>query len=168
VTIHVVVMGVSGCGKTAVAEQLGKHLGLAFTEGDAHHPQANVDKMAAGRPLTDEDRQPWLEELVAWTRDRQAEGNSTVLSCSALRRRYRDVLCEADPETFFVHLHADFAVLADRMATRAHFMPLSLLESQFATLEPIEDDELGVLIDVTPPVDEVVAAAVAAVRSRLT
>jgi gluconokinase len=168
VTLHVVVMGVSGCGKTAVAEQLSKHLGLAFTEGDAHHPQANVDKMASGRPLTDDDRQPWLEELVAWTRERHAEGSSTVLSCSALRRRHRDVLREADPQTFFVHLHADFAVLADRMATRAHFMPVSLLESQFATLQPIEDDELGVLIDVAAPVDEVVAAAEAAIRSQLT
>jgi gluconokinase len=167
VTLHVVVMGVSGCGKTAVAERLGNDLGLAFTEGDAHHPQSNVDKMAAGQPLTDEDRQPWLEELVAWTRERQAEGSSTVLPCSALRRRYRDLLREADPETFFVHLHADFAVLADRMAHRAHFMPVSLLESQFATLEPIEDDELGVVIDVTPPLDEVVAAAEAAVRPRL-
>lgn len=166
-TLHVVVMGVSGCGKTVVAEQLAKRLGLVFAEGDAHHPQANVDKMAAGQPLTDEDRQPWLEDLVRWTREQQAEGRSTALSCSALRRRYRDVLREADPETFFVHLHAEFAVLADRMAHRAHFMPVSLLESQFATLEPIEDDELGVLIDVAPPLDEVVTAAEAAVRSRL-
>lgn len=166
-TLHVVVMGVSGCGKTAVAAQLGERLGLVFAEGDAHHPGTNVDKMAAGRPLTDEDRRPWLEELVEWTKARQAEGASTVLSCSALRRRYRDVLREADPETFFVHLHADFAVLADRMAHRAHFMPVSLLESQFATLEPLEDDELGIQVDVSPPMDEVMATVEAAVRPRL-
>jgi gluconokinase len=167
VTLHVVVMGVAGCGKTAVAERLAERLGLAFAEGDAHHPRANVDKMAAGRPLTDEDRRPWLEDLVAWTRGRQADGCSTVLSCSALRRRYRDVLREADPETFFVHLHATFAVLADRMTHRAHYMPVSLLESQFATLEPLGDDELGVRIDVTQALDDVVAEAEAAVRSRL-
>ena len=157
-------MGVSGCGKTTVAERLGDRLGLVFAEGDAHHPQANVDKMASGRPLTDEDRQPWLEALAAWTREQHVAGTSTVLSCSALRRRYRDVLREADPDTYFVHLHATFDVLAERMRHRAHFMPLSLLESQLATLEPLGDGELGVQIDVAVPVDEVVAAAEAAIR----
>jgi gluconokinase len=166
-TLHVVVMGVSGCGKTTVAERLRDGLGLTFAEGDAHHPKANVDKMASGQPLTDEDRQPWLEALVAWTREREAEGDSTVLSCSALKRRYRDVLREADPETFFVHLHADFDVLAERMRRRAHFMPLSLLESQFDTLEPLADGELGVRIDVAPPVEEVVAGAEAAIRQHV-
>jgi gluconokinase len=165
--LHVVVMGVSGCGKTTVAERIRDRLGLTFAEGDAYHPKANVDKMASGRPLTDEDRQPWLEALVAWTQEQEAGGRSTVLSCSALRRRYRDVLRGADPDTFFVHLHADFDVLADRMRHRAHFMPLSLLESQFDTLEPLGDGELGVQIDVMPPVDEVVAAAEEAIRPRL-
>jgi gluconokinase len=163
--LHVVVMGVSGCGKTTVAERLREHLGLAFAEGDSYHPKANVDKMASGQPLTDEDRQPWLAELAAWTRQREAEGSSTVLSCSALRRRYRDVLRGADPDTFFVHLHADFEVLAQRMRQRAHYMPVSLLESQFDTLEPLGEGELGVTIDVTPPEAEVVAAAEAAIRS---
>ena len=156
-------MGVSGCGKTTVAERLGQRLALVFAEGDAHHPKANVDKMASGRPLTDEDRRPWLEALAAWTREQHAAGSSTVLSCSALRRRYRDVLREAVPGTFFVHLHADFDVLAERMRHRAHFMPLTLLESQFETLEPLGDGELGVRVDVTPPVAEVVAAAEAAI-----
>jgi gluconokinase len=165
--LHIVVMGVSGCGKTTVAERLRDRHGLAFAEGDAHHPRENVDKMAAGQPLTDEDRRPWLEALVAWTREREAEGASTVLSCSALRRRYRDVLREADPETFFVHLHADFEVLAERMRGRAHFMPISLLESQFDTLEPLAEDELGVEVDVTPPVDEVMTVVEAAVRRPL-
>jgi gluconokinase len=162
--LHVVVMGVSGCGKTVVAERLAERLGLAFEEGDAHHPKANVDKMAAGQPLTDDDRRPWLEALVAWTRERDAAGTSTVISCSALKRAYRDLLREADPDTVFVHLHADFDVLADRLGRRAHFMPLSLLESQFATLEPLEEDELGVQIDVTPPLEEVVALAEGAIR----
>ena len=156
-------MGVSGCGKTTVAERLGQRLGLVFAEGDAHHPKANVDKMASGRPLTDEDRQPWLETLAGWTREQHVAGSSTVLSCSALRRRYRDVLRGAVPGTFFVHLHADFDVLAERMRHRAHFMPLALLESQFETLEPLGDGELGVRVDVTPPVDDVVAAAEAAI-----
>ena len=163
-TLHVVVMGVSGCGKTIVAERLGDRLGLRFAEGDAHHPQANVDKMASGQPLTDDDRRPWLEALVAWTRERHSEGISTVVSCSALRRGYRDVLRAADPETFFVHLHADFDVLAERMRHRAHFMPVSLLESQFDTLEPLGEGELGVRIDVARPVDDVVVAAEAAIR----
>jgi carbohydrate kinase (thermoresistant glucokinase family) len=165
--LHVVVMGVSGCGKTTVAEALRDRLRLTFAEGDAHHPRANVDKMASGQPLTDEDRRPWLDALVEWTRERQAEGVSTVLSCSALRRRYRDVLREADSDTFFVHLHADFEVLAERMRQRAHFMPASLLESQFDTLEPLGDGELGIRIDVARPVDEVVATAEAAIRPRL-
>jgi gluconokinase len=165
--LHVVVMGVSGCGKTSVAERLRDRLGLAFAEGDAHHPQANVDKMASGQPLTDEDRRPWLDALVAWTQERDAEGASTVLSCSALRRRYRDVLREADPDTFFVHLHAAFDVLAERMRQRAHFMPASLLASQLDTLEQLGEGELGVRIDVARPVDEVVAAAEAAIRPRL-
>ena len=165
--LHVVVMGVSGCGKTTVAEALRDRLRLTFAEGDAHHPKANVDKMASGQPLTDEDRRPWLDALVRWTRERQAEGVSTVLSCSALRRRYRDVLREADPDTFFVHLHADFEVLAERMRQRAHFMPAALLESQFDTLEPLGDGELGIRIDVARPVDEVVATAEAAIRPRL-
>jgi gluconokinase len=165
---HLVVMGVAGCGKSAVAQRLGDRFGLAFAEGDDHHPAANIAKMTAGLPLTDQDRRPWLEALVAWTRERDAEGVSTVVSCSALRRRYRDVLREADPDTFFLHLHADFDVLAARMRQRAaHFMPVALLESQFAALEPIEDDELGVVIDATPPVDEVVAAAEAAIRRPL-
>lgn len=165
--LHVVVMGVSGCGKTTVAERLRDRFGLAFAEGDAYHPKQNVDKMASGQPLTDQDRRPWLEALVAWTRERAAEGASTVLSCSALRRAYRDILRQADPDTFFVHLHADFDVLAERMRQRAHFMPVSLLESQFETLEPIEDGEVGVQVDVTPPVDEVVAAAEAAILRHL-
>ncbi|HEX5860725.1 MAG TPA: gluconokinase [Nocardioides sp.] len=164
---HLVVMGVSGCGKSLVAERLAVRFGLALAEGDAHHPKENVDKMAAGQPLTDEDRAPWLEALVAWTRERDAEGTSTVLSCSALKRAYRDILRDADPATFFVHLHADFDVLAERMRGRAHFMPISLLESQFDTLEPLADDELGAQVDVTPPVDTVMAVVEAAVRRHL-
>ena len=160
-------MGVSGCGKTLVAQRLADRLGLIFAAGDAYHPHENVDKMAAGQPLSDDDRRPWLEALVAWTRERDAEGVSTVLSCSALKRGYRDTLREADPETLFVHLHAGFEVLAERMRARAHFMPVSLLRSQFDILEPLEEDELGIQVDVTPPVDDVLAVIEAALRRHL-
>ena len=112
---HVVVMGVSGCGKTTVAERLAGHLGWALAEGDAHHSAANVAKMASGHPLTDEDRRPWLEALVAWTLEQAADGQSTVISCSALRRRYRDVLREADPTTFFGKMSAGSVSILARL-----------------------------------------------------
>lgn len=166
--LHVVVMGVSATGKTSVAERLAEELGWPFEEGDDHHPQSNVDKMAAGVPLDDDDRRPWLEALAGLLAREHASGRSSVLTCSALRRSYRDILRSEVPEDliFFVHLAADFDVLRDRMALRQrHFMPTSLLQSQFDTLEPLEPDERGVLVDVTPPLDQVVARALAAVRS---
>lgn len=166
--LHVVVMGVSATGKTSVAERLAEELGWPFEEGDDHHPQSNVDKMAAGVPLDDDDRRPWLEALAGLLAREHAAGRSSVLTCSALRRSYRDILRSEVPEDliFFVHLAADFDVLRDRMALRQrHFMPTSLLQSQFDTLEPLEPDERGVLVDVTPPLDQVVARALAAVRS---
>lgn len=158
-TLHVVVIGVSGCGKTSVAERLRDDLGLALAEGDAFHPRANVEKMAAGDALNDADREPWLRSLAAWTRERRDEGRSTVVACSALRRVYRDILREADRETWFLHLHADFEVLRERMRHRAHFMPVSLLQSQFDTLEPLEPDEHGATIDVSVTLEEVVDQA---------
>ena len=162
--LHVVVIGVSGCGKTTVAERLRDDLGLVFAEGDAFHPRANVEKMASGRPLDDADREPWLRALADWTAKRRAEGSSTVVACSALKRAYRDILREADPDTWFLHLYADFDVLRERMSTRAHFMPVSLLQSQFDTLEPLEPDERGAAIDVSVPVDEVVAGVESQLR----
>ena len=162
--LHVVVMGVSGTGKSTVGALLAADLGGTLGEGDSYHPAANIAKMSSGTPLTDEDRMPWLRTLAQVTRDRHAEGLSTVLTCSALRRCYRDVLREGVPgtESFFVHLHADFAVLERRMREREHFMPPSLLRSQFDTLEPLEDDERGVVVDVAAPLSEVMARARAA------
>ena len=164
---NVVVMGVSGTGKTSVAERLAGVLGLTFIEGDSLHPQANVEKMTAGTPLTDADRWPWLETLATVVSQYLADGQSTVLTCSALRRSYRDVLRSRGPADacFFVHLVAPPEVLRQRMEHRDHFMPASLLASQLATLEPLGPDEPGVEVDVTASLDVVTERVVAAVRS---
>ena len=165
---HVVVMGVAATGKSAVAEELAEELGCEFIEGDLLHPQQNIDKMSEGVPLTDEDRRPWLQAIADLVATRDAEGVSTVVTCSALKRSYRDLLREVTP-TFFVHLHAPFGVLEERMQHRtAHFMPTSLLKSQFDTLEELDDDEAGAVIDVSPPLDEVVEESVNAVRVHYT
>ena len=162
----VVVMGVSATGKTAVGERLAAELGVDFLEGDSFHPEANIEKMSCGIPLTDEDRQPWLKALADEIDRHAKRGESVVVTCSALRRSYRDLLRAGAPEIFFVHLHAPFDVLEKRMAHRTkHFMPTSLLQSQFDTLEPLQDDEVGAVVDVSPPLDEVVAEAVDVVRA---
>lgn len=152
---HLVFMGVSGSGKTTVAVAVRDILGWDFAEGDDFHPPANVDKMSAGFPLTDADRWPWLESLAAWTRERDAAGKPTLLSCSALKRRYRDVLRTGGEHTFFVHLHGDKGTLLQRMGEREHFMPPSLLESQLDTLEPLGPDEAGMLLDIAHPPDRI-------------
>lgn len=166
---HVVVMGVSGTGKTTIGQALADAFGLELAEGDAFHPQANIDKMSAGIPLDDDDRRPWLEALAAWTRQRHEQGVSTVVACSALKRSYRDILRSGVPDepTLFVHLTGTPEVLQERMASRQHFMPASLLDSQLATLEPLGPGEDGVEIDNDPPVEVVTAEAVSWVRSRL-
>ncbi|HSP60744.1 MAG TPA: gluconokinase [Ornithinimicrobium sp.] len=161
VPVHVVVMGVSGCGKSTVAQALHERLGWEFAEGDEHHPQANVDKMASGRPLMDDDRWPWLRTLAAWTRERDERGESTILSCSSLRRSYRDLLREGGPGTYFVHMHGDKGLLLERMETRDHFMPPTLLESQLDTLEMLEPDERGVVVDIAHPVERAVRVVLA-------
>jgi gluconokinase len=166
--LHIVVMGVSGTGKTTVGEGLAEELSCEFIEGDALHSSANIKKMSAGIPLTDEDRWPWLHAIAERVALRDHEGTSTVVTCSALKKAYRDVLRDAAP-TFFVHLEAPFEVLEERMAHRTkHFMPTALLRSQLDTLEPLDDDEAGAAVDVTPPVDEVIEEAVNAVRVHYT
>jgi gluconokinase len=166
--LQFVVMGVTASGKTAVARRLAEEFGIPFAEGDDLHPQRNIDKMAAGIPLTDEDRLPWLETLADLLVRSQAAGTSTILTCSALRRGYRDVLRGKLPAqaVYFLHVHASFEVLHERMAHRTgHFMPAALLQSQFDTLEPLQPDEHGVVVDVTPSLDMVVEQAVAAIRT---
>ncbi len=138
----IVIMGVSGAGKSDVGAALAERLGAKFTDSDSLQPQSNVDKMSAGIPLTDEDRWPWLklvgEELASADRD------GVVVACSALKRVYRDAIRTAAPSTTFILLNVDLAVLQARVTSRpGHFMPPSLLASQLETLEPLDEDETG-------------------------
>jgi carbohydrate kinase (thermoresistant glucokinase family) len=152
---RIVVMGVSGCGKSSVGLALSEALGARFIDGDDLHPEANKAKMAAGIPLNDDDRRPWLD-LVG---EALAESN-TVVACSALKRVYRERILAAAPGTFFVHLNGARELLAQRMGARPdHFMPVSLLDSQLNTLELLGADEPGVMLDIALPVDQLVAAA---------
>lgn len=160
-TRHVVVMGVSGAGKTTVALGIATRTGLIFAEADEFHSPANVASMRAGVPLDDGARLPWLRDLAGWMADRAADGVSTVLACSALRRSYRDVLREGPPSVEFVHLDGSAEVIRERMARRAgHYMPASLLESQLATLEQPHPDESVLVLDVSLTPDELVSAAI--------
>jgi len=158
-------MGVAGCGKSTVAGMLRDEFDLQLAEGDDFHPVANIAKMSRGEPLTDEDRWPWLEALARWTAERRAAGQSTVVTCSALKRAYRDVLRGPVPRTLFLHLYGDEDLLLRRMEGRDHFMPASLLRSQFETLEDLQADECGVVIDVGISVQELARKAVEAVAA---
>jgi len=147
-----VVMGVSGCGKSTVGAALAARLGLRFLEGDAFHPAPNVAKMSGGLPLDDHDRADWLQALAAEIRAARAQGLGLVLSCSALKRRYRDLLRQADPDLRFAHLQGPRALIAERMASRSgHYMPPALLDSQLRDLEPLQDDEAGIRLDIAQP-----------------
>ncbi len=158
--VVLVLMGVSGCGKTTVAQVLAARLHWAFEEGDALHPQANVDKMAAGHPLDDADRAPWLAKVADWVDARLDAGQSGVITCSALKHAYRDLIDRRGKGVEFVYLHGSRELIASRLATRhGHFMPTSLLDSQFAALEEPAADEpvLRVEIGASP---EIIAASV--------
>jgi carbohydrate kinase (thermoresistant glucokinase family) len=156
----IVVMGVSGCGKSTVGTLVADRLGSVFVDGDSLHPLANVQKMAAGQALDDDDRAPWLA-LVGGVLAR----GDVVIACSALKRTYRDILRAAAPETVFVHLVGPPAVLASRMGQRSeHFMPTTLLDSQLATLEPLSPDERGFVVDIDASVESVVEESLAGLR----
>jgi gluconokinase len=150
----VVVMGVSGSGKTTVGAMLAGRLGWTYAEADDFHPQSNVDKMAAGEPLTDEDRRPWLAAIGEWIDERLASGEPGVVSCSALKRAYRDQLRAGRSEVRVVYLEGSRELIGRRMVARhGHFMQASMLDSQFAALEPPTPDEgvIAVSVDATPP-----------------
>ena len=142
-------MGVSGCGKSTIAGVLAGRLGWPFAEGDDFHPAENVAKMAAGHPLDDNDRGPWLARIREWMDAQESEGRSGIVTCSALKRRYRDVL--RDGEVTFVYLHGTREQLLARLTARqGHFMPASLLDSQLADLEPPDPDERAIRVDIGP------------------
>ena len=159
-----IVMGVSGSGKSTVAELLAKRLGWPFMEGDRLHPPANVEKMRQGIPLTDADRAPWLDRIGEELKSSAAEGRSCVLTCSALKRAYRDRIRSARPDVRFVYLKGSEALIGARLAARRHeYMPASLLRSQFDTLEEPTPDEPGVVtVDVDGSADKEVGAVITA------
>lgn len=149
-------MGVAGSGKSVVGTALAAELGVPFVDADDLHPPANVDKMRAGQPLTDADRAPWLDTVGAAL----AADPAPVVACSALKRAYRDRLRLFAPDLWLVHLDGTHDLIGTRMAARdGHFMPVSLLDDQFATLEPLESDERGAAVSIDAEVDAVVAAA---------
>lgn len=156
----VVVMGVSGCGKSTVGRLLARRLGAEFLEGDELHPPRNVERMAAGIALTDHDRLDWLREIAVQLADASASQHALVVSCSALKRSYRNLLRAASSELAFVHIHANEALLTQRLRARTdHFMPASLLTSQLQTLEPPGADERAVTFEAALAPDQIAALA---------
>lgn len=156
----VIVMGVSGSGKTTLAEGIAKTMGWIFAEGDDFHSEANVEKMRSGVPLTDDDRWPWLRSIGEWIDGHESGGRSAVITCSALRRVYRDLLREGRPTVKFCHIDVPQDVLERRLAARTgHYMPPSLLPSQLATLEPLQSDEPGIVVEARGTPEEVLREA---------
>ncbi|MFI2372569.1 gluconokinase [Streptomyces sp. NPDC018833] len=163
-TSHVVVvMGTAGTGKTTIGRLLAERLDVPYAEGDDFHPEPNIAKMSAGVPLDDSDREPWLDAIGQWAHGRAGLGG--VVSSSALKRAHRDRLRSAAPDAVFLHLTGDRELIELRMRQRkGHFMPAELLESQFATLQPLERDEAGIAVDAGGTPEEVTERALAALR----
>ena len=158
---QIIVMGVSGSGKSTIGALIAGALGVPFVDGDSLHPQSNIEKMAGGQPLNDDDRWPWLATVGQTLADAGRQGTGMVIACSALRRGYRDAILESAPDTRFVHLSGSREVLASRVEGRSdHFMPPALLDSQFATLEPLQEDEPGIVVDIDQQVPAIVSDAV--------
>ena len=154
-----VVMGVSGSGKTTIGEELSRRLGWEYAEGDDFHPAENVAKMRSGQALTDEDRRPWLARISAWIARHEDLGKDVVVTCSALKVAYRDLLRHDNPSVFFVHVDVARDVLEKRLSEReGHYMPASLLESQLSTLEPLTSSETGATVPGDEPAEQVVAS----------
>ncbi len=161
-----VITGVAGSGKSTVGRIVAAELGWPFAEGDDLHSEANVAKMRAGIPLTDADRSPWLDEIAAWIGERSAAGTGGVITCSALRRRYRDRLRAGNSDVYFVCLTAGHDELAARLTERrGHFMPASLLESQLADFEALEPDEPGDTVDASEPAQRTAATVLGILES---
>ncbi|MGU3575506.1 gluconokinase [Brucellaceae bacterium C25G] len=155
---HYVVFGVSGAGKTTIGRHLAEALGYIFADADDFHCEESIKKMSAGIPLTTADREPWLNSIREWMDLRAAEGQGTVIACSALKRAYRDQLRAAKDKVEFIHLDGSKETITARLAQRLeHFMPVSLLASQFGALEPLMPDEGGITVDVRLSPDEIIA-----------
>jgi carbohydrate kinase (thermoresistant glucokinase family) len=149
-------MGVSGSGKTTIAEDLVARLGWPFKEGDELHPEANVAKMHAGIPLTDDDRQPWLEAVASWIDHQRAKKQPGIITCSALKRSYRQIVIGDRPEARLVYLRGGRDLIAKRLSGRhGHFMPASLLQSQFDTLDEPGPEEDPLIVDIGPPAGQI-------------
>ena len=163
---RIVVMGVSGCGKSSVGIALAETLGARFIDGDDLHPEANKAKMSAGIPLGDEDRWPWLDLVSKGLAESDpADSTGTVVACSALKRSYRERILAGAPNTFFIHLDGSREILEQRLGNRTgHFMPSTLLDSQLATLEPLGSDEPGAVIDIAQPISQIIALAQALIK----
>ena len=162
----VVVMGVSGSGKSTIGALVADALRVPFVDGDSLHPRANIVKMAAGTPLDDDDRAPWLAEVGRRLAEARGRGDGLVIACSALKRRYRAAILAVAPRTVFLHLHGSRDTLTRRLEGRSgHFMPAALLDSQLATLEPLDTDEPGLVVDIHGPVDAVVKTAIDGLRA---
>ncbi|MEY9964229.1 gluconokinase [Streptacidiphilus sp. MAP12-16] len=165
----VVVMGVSTSGKTTIGRMLAQRLGVPFVEGDELHSAENIAKMTAGQALDDSDREPWLQALAGWIRERTHAGKGGVVACSALKHEYRDLFREAGPGVWFLHLALDQETARERTAHRAgHFMSAQLLDSQYDTLEPLRAGEQGLTVDAAADLDanlDLVQAAIAPFES---
>jgi gluconokinase len=158
----VILTGVSGAGKSTIGALLAARLGWAYRDGDSFHPPENVAKMRVGRPLTDEDRFPWLAAIAAWMDQARSGGQSAVIACSALKRAYRDILVAGQDDVRLVFLKGSREVIERRMAAReGHFMPVSLLQSQFEALEEPGADEHAIVVSIEPPPKDVVDAILA-------
>ena len=162
-----VVMGVTSSGKSTIAEAFAARFGWAYRDGDDFHSPQNVEKMRSGIPLTDEDRWPWLRSIAAWLRENREAGRHALVPCSALKRAYRDILTDGEPdEVRIVYLEGSRELIADRMAKREnHYMPSSLLDSQLATLEPPGPDERPIIVPIDGTPDDMMAALVAALEA---
>jgi gluconokinase len=157
-----VIMGVCGCGKSTIAAALAHALDAPFNEGDAYHPAPNLVKRTAAIPLTDDDRTGWLQTLATEIAAARERGDGIVVSCSALKKRYRDQLRQADPNLRFAHLAGPRGTIAARMQTRiGHYMPITLLDSQLRDLEPLQPGEAGITLDITQPPETLVASIIA-------
>lgn len=158
-----IIMGVAGCGKSSVGEALAEKLSAHYIDGDDLHPKSNIEKMAAGIPLDDADRAPWLAEVGTLL---AGDDGPIFVGCSALKRSYRDIIrSSAGAPVFFLHLHGTRELIEGRMRQRSgHFMPTALLDSQFATLELLQPDEIGAIIEIDGTLDDVVAQSIARLK----